>query len=358
MSPIAKVPCRRPSDIPPPPTPLRPSNGRWISDVGGLELNHEPCEPPPCFLVGSVRSGTTVLRLMLDHHPELAFFSEFEFAVDFMTGAEWPGLRSYWAYLEGQRNFFDSGFTIDPLLDYPGLVRSFLGQKRKRDRKSRVGATVHHDFDRLSRIWPDALFIYIIRDPRDVGRSRIDLGWSGNMHLGVSTWVKAEDTWEVVCRVVPAGRRVEVRYEELVREPEANLRRLCEFLGLRFSPAMLSYPDDTTYGPPDPNLIDQWRRKLSPEAIQLAEATVGRRLVDRGYEPSGLAPIAITPAMSRRLKWMDRLGRVAFRLRQFGVDVVLSQMLIHRVGPACRQYLEWESRVRDRVFEIERRYLK
>jgi hypothetical protein len=321
-------------------------------------MTGEPREAPPCFLVGSVRSGTTLLRLMLDHHPELAFFSEFEFSVELIEGEDWPSLETYRDYLETNRNFLDSGFEVDPRLDYPGLVRSFLEQKRERDRKPRFGATVHVNFDKLTRIWPDAVFIHILRDPRDVGRSRIDLGWSGNMHTAVSTWIEAEDTWDELGQVVPPDRRFEVRYDDLVREPEPTLRRLCDFLGLRFDRSMLSYPQTTTYAPPDPGLIDQWRRKLSPTAIQLAEATVGRRLVDRGFEPSGLPPIAITPWKSRLLRWQNRFGCLAFRARRFGVDVVLSQMLINRVGPAFRRYLEWEARVRYRTFEIERRYLK
>ena len=74
----------------------------------------------PVFLVGSVRSGTTLLRLMLDHHPELAFFHEFPFAVELSVGPEWPDMGEYFEYLRGHRIFRESRLAIDSSL---GLSR-------------------------------------------------------------------------------------------------------------------------------------------------------------------------------------------------------------------------------------------
>ncbi len=87
----------------------------------------------PIFLVGSVRSGTTLLGDMLDHHPDVAFPGEFELAVDFMgPNGEIPDLAEYHAWLEVDRHFLGHGLQIDPSLDYPQLVRSLLGQMASR----------------------------------------------------------------------------------------------------------------------------------------------------------------------------------------------------------------------------------
>src|SRR5262249_54027367 len=116
----------------------------------------------PVFLVGSERSGTTLLRLMLDHHPAIAFHSEFEYAVAKMDNpAEWPCLDEYCRYLTSDRIFNGDGFLIDRSLSYPALIDSFLCQKRDAAGKPIVGATVHLDFDRLMRIWPQARFIHL-----------------------------------------------------------------------------------------------------------------------------------------------------------------------------------------------------
>ncbi len=105
------------------------------------------------FLVGAERSGTTVLRLMLDHHPELSWVQEFEYSVDMMSpeGAP-PDLTEYHQWLGIHRIFRASGFSIDPSLSYIDLVRSFLEQRLRASGKRKVGATVHRHFDRLLKV--------------------------------------------------------------------------------------------------------------------------------------------------------------------------------------------------------------
>ena len=136
----------------------------------------------PAFIVGAVRSGTTLLRLMLDHHPELAFHFEFEFGVDQVSAnGMYPEIDRYHDYLAQHRVFQMSGGKIDPDLDFRHLVNSFLEQKRVRDGKTTVGATVHHHIDRIQFLWPEAKYIHLLRDGRDVARSCMAMGW-GRQH--------------------------------------------------------------------------------------------------------------------------------------------------------------------------------
>ncbi len=107
----------------------------------------------PYFIVGSERSGTTLLRLMLDYHPRLACLFEFDYSVD-QVGADgsFPDLEDYRAWLPTRRSFYTSGASIDPSLNYRELVDSFLEQKRQRGGKEFIGGTVHRHFDRLLHI--------------------------------------------------------------------------------------------------------------------------------------------------------------------------------------------------------------
>jgi hypothetical protein len=312
----------------------------------------------PIFLVGSVRSGTTLLRLMLDHHPELAFFHEFPFAVVALPDSGWPDLDSYYEFLLKDRIYQDSRLEIDSRLDYPQLMNSFLKQKRDRDHKRVVGATVHIHFDRLLRIWPDARFIHIVRDGRDVGRSRVELGWAGNMYTGVQTWIEAERLWEQVQGVVPASRRVELKYENLVMNAEQELTRICDFLDLAFDPAMLRYNEHSTYDKPDPKLIGQWRRKLPAQAVRIAEARIAEMLVDRGYELSEYKPLKIGPLRERMLLSDDRKNRLAARHQLYGSSLFLSELMIRALDPAYRKFTNFRKEVRERIHEIERSILK
>jgi len=79
----------------------------------------------PIFLVGAERSGTTVLRLMLDHHPQIAWCYEFEYVVDQISNnGDFPQLEAYYEWLETHRIFQGTGFEVDRSLSYPQLANS------------------------------------------------------------------------------------------------------------------------------------------------------------------------------------------------------------------------------------------
>jgi hypothetical protein len=310
--------------------------------------------PEPIFLVGSERSGSTLQRIMLDAHPQIAFLFEFEYSVEKIQDPQgWPNLDEYYDYLDTNLLFPGASLTIDKSLDYPHLVDSFLRQKRDRDGKPFVGATVHYDFDRLLRIWPDARFIHLVRDGRDVARSVIEMGWCGNMYTAVEYWIRAEKLWSNLCQRLPAERRTDVRYEELVREPEATLTRLCEFLGVTYDPLMLDYPKHSTYRPPQPQLIGQWKSKLSSKAVQLAEARIGPMLVERGYELSGYPPLTVSRRMEKQLRLQSRWRCAMFRRKRYGTTMFLADLMARRLGPG-----HWQGRIQKRLNIIDMQHIK
>jgi hypothetical protein len=314
----------------------------------------------PVFLVGSMRSGTSMLRLMLDNHPELAFFHEFPFSVEMLDDDEvgWPDMEEYYRYLATNRIFQDSGLAVDSGLDYPGLMNSFLRQKRDRDGKRLVGATVHLQFDRLLRIWPDARFVYMLRDGRDVARSCMGMGWAGNMYRAVNSWILAEDLWKSFAASLGPERWIEIRYEELVRDPVPVLTRICQFVGLEYHPAMLGYGRSSTYEAPDPKLAEQWRTKLSPWELRLAEARIGDTLAERGYELSGQPRLKVGPLFHWCLNQHDRWNRLAFRRRRLGMSLLASEMFMRMAAPSLRYLERQQRRTVLRLHEVERAYLK
>lgn len=297
----------------------------------------------PAFIVGSVRSGTTLLRLMLDHHPELAFHFEFEFAVD-QIGADGtlPPLSDYHDYLSQHRVFLLSQGEIDPQLDYPQLVHSFLEQKRERDGKKYLGATVHHHFDRIPYVWPNAKFIHLLRDGRDVGKSCMQMTWAGNMYLGVQRWIDAELSWQRLQPQLAADQHLEVRYEDLIRAPEDTLTSICEFLGLQFDSAMFDYIESSPYDQPDERLINQWKRKQTDHEIQLAEARIAEMLVERGYKLSGLPRLQLSSRQIRNLHRQDwwrraQLRRQRYGLPLFAVDYIARRLPFRSLQRWCKQ---------------------
>jgi len=308
----------------------------------------------PAFIVGAVRSGTTLLRLMLDHHPKLAFHFEFEFAVD-QVGAEGdlPDLDSYHEYLSQNRVFQLSEGTIDPRLDYRQLVNSFLQQKKSRDGKQFVGATVHHHIDRIGHVWSEAKYIHLLRDGRDVARSCSAMGWAGNMYTAVDRWIEAELTWQRLRKEIPEDRQLEVRYEDLILEPEKTLTRICDFLDVDFDEAIYRYADSSTYEMPDAKLTQQWRRKLSDEQIQLAEARISAMLTERGYELSGLPLLDISPRQQRKLRRQDWLWRAKFRLDRYGLPLFTADYFARRLPfPALTRWCK------DRINAVDNSHIR
>ena len=319
-----------------------------------MVMENEAWRRSPVFLVGAERSGTTLLRLMLDHHPEIAFHLEFEYAVQQMDdqGNE-PDKKAYIQWLSHHLFFQDSGFEIDPSLDYRDLVHSFLRQKQERDGKRIVGATVHHHFNRLSFLWPDARFIHLVRDPRDVARSCIRMGWAGNVWLGVDRWIQAESIWESMKKDLDPTRYIEVKYEDLIRNPKDVLTRLCGFLSAPFDQAMFAYAASSTYDAPDPELVFQWRKKSSEEEIRLVETKVGPLLRERGYQPSGLAPIQVTESMKQALLIQDRKAGRSFRIKRYGLPLLILAKIARRLP-----FPRLKARIGDKINAIDRKHMR
>src|SRR5262249_2944038 len=103
-------------------------NARGETKMASLTPAAATAHAEPFFLVGSARSGTTLLRLMLAHHPRIECAPEFEFLVEASLDAGWPELDEYYEWLSTNRIFLPHGLVIDRELDYPSLMKSFVGQ--------------------------------------------------------------------------------------------------------------------------------------------------------------------------------------------------------------------------------------
>jgi len=320
-------------------------------------MGAESCRPRienAFFLVGSERSGSTLLSIMLDHHPTIAWSRGFEYAVELLRETNrWPPLSDYYRFLETDRVFQTSGGRIDRTLSYPELIHDFLRQERDDDGKRLVGATVHFHFDRLRRIFPACRFIHLLRDGREVSRSCVDQGWAGNAWSGARRWIDAERLWSRVKGGLQSGEYYEVRYESFIDAPEQTLRALCDFIGVPYSSQMLAYPRDTTYMPPSPDFIDQWKQRLSVRDIRLVESRIGDLLQERGYRLSGLPPLRVGWASRQWLREDDRYRRMRFRIARNGWQLVAADFVARRL-----RLHPWARRLRLRLNAISTKYLK
>jgi len=287
----------------------------------------------PIFLIGSERSGSTLLRLMLDHHPRIAFNLESEYIVSQIADdGTFPPMERYRAWLNNDRVFRHSRVTIDERLDYEALANDFLCQKLARDNKELVGATIHYKFARLPKIWPAAKFIYIYRDGRDVAASVRRMGWAGNAYVAADRWLEAEREWDGLRARIRDDQWIEIRYEDLIADTRTHLARICVFLGVEYSDAMFDYVHTSTYGTPDVALRYQWKSRVRRVDVERIEEKLGERLLARGYALSGYPRISIGRWRRRGIYLWSRLGTLWFRFNRYGVVTASKEILFRRLG--------------------------
>ena len=290
--------------------------------------------PKHVVVFGALRSGTTLLRLMLDQHPQLAAPGETDYMFDHITGGVAGAPEYDEKALTDDRiyRFYRNKFGLDP--DVPqtmdDMLRTKIGPKAAHDPLMVV--LLHRNLGRALTHLPDARVLHLVRDPRDVARSSIGMGWAGSTYYGVKHWLKTEREWAAQAAQIAPDKVMQVKYEDLIEAPEEVLGRVCTFFGVPFDPAMLDYDGGSTYSKPDPALTYQWRRKQSPREIGLVEARVGTLLEELGYAPSGHPPVV--PNMPER--WQLALQHRRFvwstRFKRFGVRDSLVTMLAQRLG--------------------------
>lgn len=287
----------------------------------------------PFFIIGAERSGTTLLRLMLDHHPQIRCRFESDFFVDHLTeeGND-PEHEQLVKDLANDRVARREGFTVRKELGFKAEVRNFLNQDAEDVGKPCFGVAIHRRFRHLLSIWPEGRFLNLLRDPRDVSPSVIAMGWAANTWHGSELWVQAQKEVELLEAVLKPGQILHVKFEDLVCKPEETLEKICTFLGFPFEQAMLSYPEDTSYPAPDASAAERWKHKASERDVQLIEEKAGPWLEKVGYEKSGLEAIQLSDADRDALRKQNRMGKLRFRAERFGWFTVMSSAVARKVG--------------------------
>ncbi len=283
----------------------------------------------PIFVVGSGRSGTTMLQLMLNAHPKIAMQGELHFFEDVLA------LKDEWATLsddEDLANFFRKIPELHSLKYLPQLEKylELTHQRMKEGGRSyedfhrymmevyaqqkgatRLGEKTPSNvryMEQLLAMYPNACIIHIIRDPRAVVASMIKVPFTGNDVLSnVIKW-KLDIEYSQRMKTEHASNYIEVRYEDLVSDPTLTLKNICEFIGEPYSEDMLgfymtassytnteSWKEGTTKAVHEAS-VDKWRSELAPSQVYIIEKIAGRLLGKVGY-PRAHAPL--------RAKWMS-----------------------------------------------------
>jgi hypothetical protein len=308
-----------------------------------------PASDRPIFVVGCPRSGTTLFRTMLSAHRSIAIPPE----TRYLMGLYWR--RSQIGDLRRReiRAKLASAIVDDPesrfrvlgldaeqvraeILDGPptlgsafGLVfrdyAQLFGKPRWGDKRPAYYAFM----DELDHLFPDAQFIHLIRDPRACVESLKRQEWYPDEAAPcVAAWVHAVRSASRSGRKLGPQRYLEVRYEDLVSEPEKVSRRICEFLDEPFddqmcrpeliadkvNPAHYQQRGQIQQGV-NTATVEAWAKRLPPDEIALVDRVARRWMKRYGYEPSAAAGKADTSQVVRAVRLHRGYGRRLIRRR-------------------------------------------
>lgn len=217
---------------------------------GGLRLL-----TAPIFLLCPVRSGSTLLRVILDSHSQLYAPPELHLRdLKVNVSTKW---------VKAAVN--DLGLTQKDLQEllWDRMLAHILDRSGKRYLVEKTPNDLFM-WKRISRIWPDARYIFLIRHPAAIAFSWHDAR-SWDLDAATTDALRYLDALEQARRSLPG---LTVRYEELTAEPERVVRQVCAHLDVAFEPGMLDY-GGREHGSLRAGLGD-WKAKIRSGRIQSA----------------------------------------------------------------------------------------
>lgn len=272
----------------------------------------------PFFVVGFQRSGTTLLRLMLDSHPAIA--------IPLDTVGLWARYEARLSEYNNLKTDADVRRLIGDLLaeerirlwevalDVDGVMALCRGRTMG-DVIGAFGAAYARAkgklywgdkdpgnmtrIDQLNRWFPGCRIIHIIRDGRDACLSHLEQDFGHNDVLACAVSWREEVEWvRRIGRILGAARYLELRYEDLIANPERTLQLVSGFLGVEYSPRMLEYHTRTDQAipsskrhiwrligePPQAGNAARWKREMRPGLRVCFEKRAGSMLEAAGYE--------------------------------------------------------------------------
>lgn len=300
------------------------SDLRSLPDNPRVDGGHE-LEPGPVFIVGVGRSGTSLVQSMLAAHsllalpPETGFIRRFVIRGELKRVAEAEGRDAVAKRLESDDRFqrlgIDAGELVEGTvrnghLTDANLYRQMLRLYARKQDKPRYGdkdpRLIEH-LEPLSRMFPEAWVVHVVRDPRDVLLSKKKAAWSHARPVLRHVFAHRVQ-FKMGRRNGPrffGERYVEVQYEQLLSQPRQTLRALCSSLSLSFeaqmldfhgaaanlvSPAELAWKSETL-GPLLTQNAGKWRDGLSAWEAIVTERVCIDAMATGGYEP-GAAPLS------------------------------------------------------------------
>ena len=306
----------------------------------------------PIFVVGAPRSGTTLLQRMLRSHPRISsptgeshfFIPLFRDATTFGDLTQRKNLRSLLRRMyEINPNFLDTDlhgmqFDIEALADefhdaghcsVPAVIGALFSKNAIGEGKARwLDKTPYYvlHIPTILQMYPQAQFVHIIRDGRDVVLSMIDRRHDlavYNIYHGAKMWQQYIEAGREHAKTLRTDQYFELRYEDILSDPSISMRELCNFLTEAFDESLIHFQKSRDPKTKTPLLrkdlqydnFDKWKEKMSRRQINTFEAAAADTLGSCGYSLTTSSPTLPLPVRAAyRLH-----NRLCEHMRRFGL---------------------------------------
>ena len=293
---------------------------------------------PPLFVLGVSRSGTTLLRVILDRSAGIAIPDETFFIPqlahrhrtpvdpdEFLDDLRrLPRLAAWGVAAEDLAARLKPGMSVTQVLD---ATFSAYATKHGKPRWGDKTPMYMRHLDLLDRLFPEAQYVHLVRDGRDAALAFLDMPES----VVTRTWAHPRSAAGFACEWgtevararalgarVGSSRYLEVRYEDLVADTAGVVESVCAFAEIPFDASMLEYSTavDVSEKPHHQRLLQpptrgvrDWRTQMSESDVLAFEAIAGDLLAELGYELRGPRPDGPGPRARASLAWYrTRMG--------------------------------------------------
>ena len=323
----------------------------WTPENSGSD--HKNTRNSGIFMFGMDRSGTTLLSMIVGAHPDIA--------VPLSATGLWYRLdqqQEAYSLLSTDDDLseligdvlasdriqrWDADLSVEDVLplcrrrNYASVVAAFhraYAQSKGKPLWANIDIATLEQLHRANEWFPQARFVHIYRDARDVALSNQSMPYGrGNLAECADLWSRRLTTNFRMGRIVGPNRYMSIAYEDLVNQPKKTLVGLCSFLGVPFSESMLQFaadaeakvPEDTRWlwpnlaGPLDRSATYRWKDHMSTNKRIVVEHYAGSLLKELGYETYDRIPRRLSAELLDLAYFLGRGGRMKRLLKAVGV---------------------------------------
>jgi hypothetical protein len=288
-------------------------------------INKDISSVPLFFIIGRPRSGTTLLRVLFEAHPNVLIPPESPFIISLykkygkVNFWDEPIIKEFCEDLFKQRYFdkwlIEKDLLHKSLMEVEGentfqtmfrkvcLTYSSVFEKDEilliGDKNPAYSLFIH----RVHKLFPEAKIIHITRDYRDNYLSLIKVNFEVPIvPLVIYRWKFAlHQAWKLKKKFPDLV--YSIKYEDLAADPEPRFRELCHFVGIDYDPSVMSFYQKKTeveqayagseeirqvhqslFNPISTSRMNLWQTEMSPRAIRIADLVAGKSAEKAGYK--------------------------------------------------------------------------